>query len=104
MSEYIIKVTRLGLGRVTEGIHYYNGDTGRENSYSIMHSVENADTFTEQETKKIVKKIELIYKKFSYLNGKLLKIEVLDAETLKLVNMCESEPEEIISRFELMEL
>lgn len=38
------------------------------------------------------------------MNGTLLKIEVLDAETLKIVSMCESEPEEIISRFELMEL
>ena len=106
MSRYIIKVTRQGLGNSIKGIHYYDGtnNSDSENSYGIMRAVENADTFTKQETKKIIKKIELIYEKYSHINGKLLKIEVLDADTLKLASMCKSEPEEIISRFELMEL
>lgn len=117
--KYRIKITRILPNDWTNGgekdEHYYCGSCsdgglsyqGTPVALQAMHHLSLIKTLSEQETRKIVKEIKLIYEKNSK-NGKLLKIEVVDAETSKPVDMCkfepEPEPEIIISRFELMEL
>lgn len=118
-DKYIIKVTRItpkswdkvgvGIG-AKENTHYYNGKPrdGRDNVYRLIDPLICANTFTEQETKKIILEVIEIYRTYPGINGELVKIEVLDAETKKVMSMygsgCRVEPEIIISRFELMEL
>lgn len=114
MNKYVIKITRrLPEHMACDGgkgeVHFYRdrfGDEGK--SYEISSTFDNAMRFTEQEVKKITEEIVSIYEEFEDISGKLLKIEVMDVETLKLVSMCgfnpEFEPEIEISRFDLMEL
>ena len=109
MSEYIIKITRKGRNGEEEGSHYYDkkSDTP-ERSYRIKNLENHALTFTEGEVKEIIPDIERIYKKYSDINGELVRIEVMNAETKLLVSMCgfnpDFEPELITSRFELMDI
>ena len=108
MSDYRIRVTRMtpeswdykGGEKQT---HYYNemDEGGTQYNYADIASI--ANTFTEQQIKIIIKNIELkVYGEHSKTNGTLLKIEILESETLKLVSMCKFET--ITSRFELMDL
>lgn len=116
MNKYRIIVTRIlpddWMNGGEEDEHYYCGSCDDDLSYQgtpadlqTMHYLSLIKTLTEQETRKIVKEIVLMYEK-NPKNGTLLKIEVIDAETSKPVSMCkfEPEPEIEVSRFKLMEL
>lgn len=113
-GEYIIKVTRklpehwMMHGEIEE--HYYDDEYTDDTMYRADKNINSINSFNEQATKIIIERIELIYEKYSKINGELLKIEVLDAETKKIVRTRKRivsmyvNPEEIISRFELMDL
>ncbi len=107
MDKYIIKITRKTPeewryegGR--EEIHYYQGELGRRGKYNTTWDLTYVNKFTKQKAKKIIKEVEWMYKE-NPDNGTLIKIEVLDSETLELVNMDESKYTKF-TRFEIMEI
>lgn len=106
MGRYVIRITRIRYetleGKEEEEEHYYRGKYDDRPAYRTAFSLATATLITEQETRKVVKEIKLIYKENSK-NGTLLKIEVVDVDTLNSIFTTEPEPETIISRFELME-
>ena len=107
MDKYVIKITRKvpeSWGyEDKEEIHYYHGESvaGNKKAYNTRRRLMEVNRFTKQETKKNIKEIERIYET-SNINGILIKIEVLDSETLKFVDI--NEPIRKVSRFELMEI
>lgn len=107
MSEYAIRVTRIRyevLDKKEEEEHYYRGKYNDRPAYRLAYSLDTATRITEQKFREVAKEIELIYEK-NLKNGILLKIEVVDINTLKPIYTIEPkpEPEIITSRFELME-
>ena len=111
MSKYVIRITRRTpadwrIRANEEHIHYYSGATERKDIYQGTYNRNLAATFTEWESKIIIKAVESIYKDHSDINGTLLKIEILDNEEWKVMSMrrFNQEPEVITSRFELMDL
>ena len=105
-DKYTIKITRRYRDTGNEDTHYYNGESvmGNEKAYNTRKKSTNVNKFTKEESKKIIKKVEWMYKK-NPNNGKLLKIEVLDSETLKPVDMGKREPVYTkFTRFEIMEI
>lgn len=106
MGRYVIRITRIRyetLEGKEEEEHYYRGGYDNKPVYRVTFSLDTATSITEQETRKVVKEIKLMYKE-NPRNGTLLKIEVVDVDTLNSIFTTEPEPETIISRFELMEL
>ncbi len=101
-------VRRLPGSQTKDGgkgdMHYYRERQYDGTSYGWSDKFDNAMRLTEQEVKKITKEVIFIYETHEEVTGKLLKIEVMDAETLELVSMCGFNPEVIVSRFELMDL
>ncbi len=103
-NKYIIKITRKYENTDNTDIHYYNGlfsdnriayRVGRGNRMDI-------NKFTKQETEKNVKEIKKMYKT-NPENGTLLKIEVLNSETLEPLIMNEIKYTKF-TRFEIMDI
>lgn len=116
-DKYIIKITRKRPTQWEDGgkeeIHYYHKRwkkdlSGKITTYEICYNSDRAYVFTKQECRKVIEEIKPVYEKPQRINGKLVKIEILDAETKKVVSMyesgCSAEPEVIITRFELIDL
>ena len=108
MDKYIIKITRKrNKSWVNKGdkeeIHYYQGELNRRAIYNTTWGLEYANKFTKQKSKKIIKEVEQMYEENSK-NGTLLKIEVLNSETLEIIDINNSKPVRKVSRFELMEI
>ncbi len=107
MSKYIIRITRKlpGYEMADDGgnhLHFYYGEHDGRTAYLVTDRFDRAKILTKEEVIKVIKEVELIYEKCGKANGILLKIEALDAEANKPVNMYKFET--IISRFELMDL
>ena len=66
MSKYVIRVTRIrddvDVLDKKEEEHYYKGKYNNRPAYRLAYSSGLATYITEQEPRKIVKEIELIYK------------------------------------------
>ncbi len=105
MDKYIIKITRKrnkSCGNEEE-IHYYNSSINNTygSGYFLRRNSIDAKKFTIQELEKIIEGIKRKYK-INPDNGKLLKIEVLNSETLEIVDI--NKPVRKVSRFEIMEI
>ncbi len=105
-DKYVIKITRktpkLWEWGNEEETHYYQGEFNNKTIYNTTWDLAYANKFNKQETEKIIKEIKRMYEESSK-NGTLLKIEVLNSETLELVNMDETIYTKF-TRFEIMEI
>jgi hypothetical protein len=102
MSEkkYIIKIYISHDFSSMQQSHYFKEIT--EKSYYTETKAKNATKFTKERAIKEVKKIENVYK-INPGNGNLLKIEILNADTLQIVNFDTIEDDTVTSRFDLID-
>ncbi len=108
-QEYVIKITRETPKSWTNGggikeIHYYNRKCILSaESYLSKRTITKVCTFDKQETKKNIKEIKQMYKRNSE-NGILLKIEVINKETLEIIDIDKEEIYTKYNRFEIMDI
>ena len=103
-NKYVIKITRAYKQTGNENIHYYHGKsvTNNERAYNTRRNLIETNKFIKEESKKIVKKVEWMYKEDPD-NGILLKIEIIDSETLQPVDMDDFKYTRF-TRFEIMDI
>ena len=107
-NKYVIKITRRtpeswGYTGDQEDTHYYNGLLSDiKTAYNTRIFLTNVNKFTKQECKKNIKEIKRIYKENTD-SGTLLKIEVLNSETLKPIIFHEPKYTRF-TRFEIMDI
>ncbi len=103
-DKYVIKITRAYKYTDNENIHYYHGKSiiNNERAYNTRRNLIEVNKFTKEESKKIIKKVEWMYKE-NPDNGTLLKIEVLNSETLQPIIFHEPKYTKF-TRFEIMDI